>query len=278
LYTDLHCHTSASDGLLTPAALIRKALDEGIGIIAIADHDTIEGIGEAVFEGKKTGVKVIPACEFSIDYGPGDFHLLGYGIDCGNIELDRALSRIKTIRENRIPLMVERLAATGIDITAEEVFEEARGGSPGKPHLARVLVRKGFARSFAHAFDAYLGMGKPGDVPKEKIPVESAVSLIKNAGGIAVCAHPVSLELKRDATEHFLKNLFSLGIAGVEAYANMHDDDDVGAIIGMAERIGLIVTGGSDYHGDKGEILGCYGGGRRIPEKCSRDLLSLMEG
>jgi hypothetical protein len=273
---DLHCHTTASDGILLPAGLIDKAANEGISLIAVADHDNVDGLAEAASQAQRRGIQFIPCIEFSVQWKGGDFHLLGYGINAGNSELSAAMGRLRTIRENRIPLMVQRLNAAGLDVTLAEVLSEAAGAVPGKPHLARALIRKGIVRDIEEAFELWLGGGKPGDVPKEKLTPAEACSLIRKAGGKAVIAHPRSLRLKGDSFDEFLQKYIPEGIDGVEAYAAMHDDADVAAYISAAQRAGLFVTGGSDYHGDKGETLGMYGKGRVVPESCGENLLSAL--
>lgn len=273
---DLHCHTTASDGILSPASLVRRCVEEKVSVCAIADHDTIAGIYEASQEGKSSGVDIIGACEFSVKSAHGDFHLLGYGIDPGNPRLVSELQRIKSVREKRIPMIVEKLRESGVMIDADEVFAEAKGGAPGKPHVARILVKRGYADDFEIAFTTYLGKGAPGNVPKEKIDPELAFELIRESGGIAVCAHPKSLGISCEDTERYLSRYIPLGLKGIEVYANMHSPEDVLCYIDMTARLGLFTTGGSDFHGDKNESIGFYGQGRPVPESCARSLLDAM--
>ncbi|HNX59976.1 MAG TPA: PHP domain-containing protein [Spirochaetota bacterium] len=273
---DLHCHTTASDGILSPASLVKRCADEKVSVCAIADHDTIDGIIEARSAGDAAGVHVIAACEFSVRCPHGDFHLLGYGIDTGNARLAAELTRIKNVRAKRIPMIVDKLRECGVTIDAEEVFREAKGGAAGKPHVARVLVKRGYAEDFESAFEKYLGNGAPGNVPKEKIDPDVAFELIKESGGVAVCAHPKSLGLSYDDIAAYLKEFIPLGLRGIEAYANMHSPEDVLMFIDMTDSLGLFTTGGSDFHGDKNEVIGFYGGGRPVPESCARSLLSAM--
>ena len=273
---DLHCHTTASDGILSPSSLVKRCVDEKVSVCAVADHDTLDGITEARIAGDAAGVNVIAACEFSVRCPHGDFHLLGYGLDTGNARLLAELARIKNVRAKRIPMIVEKLRECGVTIDAEEVFREAKGGAPGKPHVARVLVKRGYSVDFESAFKKYLGNGAPGNVPKEKIEPDIAFALIKEAGGVAVCAHPKSLGLSYDDTTSYLNTFIPLGLRGIEAYANMHSPEDVLQFIDMTDRLGLFTTGGSDFHGDKNESIGFYGGGRPVPESCARSLLSAM--
>jgi predicted metal-dependent phosphoesterase TrpH len=272
---DLHCHTTASDGICAPSDLVKRARTEKLSCIAIADHDTIDGIEPALAEASRCDVSVIPSIEFSVEHKGGDFHLLGYYIDHRNSTILGETERFRKIRERRIPRMVEGLRNAGIDITEDDVLEESSGSSPGKPHVARALMKKGIVANFDEAFERYLSSGKPGDIPKEKISLENAFSCIKEAGGIAVCAHPASLGFTPAETLSFLRKLIPLGLSGLECYSNMHTDNDVREYIAIARALSLVITGGSDFHGDKGEALGEYGKGRTIPSSCLEELAGL---
>jgi 3',5'-nucleoside bisphosphate phosphatase len=272
---DLHCHTTASDGIYSPSDVVRLSRQADVSHIAIADHDTLSGIEEAVQCGKSCNISVIPCMEFSVDHHGGDFHLLGYFVDHTNTALLTEVDRLRQTRELRIPLIVERLQAAGIDITAADVAVEAGGGAPGKPHVARALIKKGIVATFDDAFSRYLTHGAPGDVPKEKISAETAFESIQRAGGVAVCAHPVSLGYGKEELVSFIKKMISLGLAGIECYSNMHSDDDVSMYCDIARSFSLAITGGSDFHGDKAEHLGEYGSGRLIPASCVDELYSL---
>ena len=274
--TDLHCHSTASDGILSPSELVDRAASGGISLLAVADHDCVDGLAPAGARAQERGVRFITALEFSVEWHGGDFHLLGYGIDPASVELLAGLRSLRRIRENRVPVIVERLCAAGLSLTLEEVMAEAAGAVPGKPHVARALVRKGFADDFEQAFDLWLSKEKPGNVPKEKIIPAEAFRLIHEAGGVAVVAHPVTLGLAHPQFHDFLSRYIPEGLAGVEAYAEMHSDDDVLFYLAAASKAGLFVTGGSDFHGDKGERLGCYGSGRMIPDVCGENLLAAL--
>ena len=273
---DLHCHTDSSDGILTPADLVIRASKEGVKAVAIADHDTIQGISSAIQIAESHGVRIIPAVEISIDYKGGDFHLLGYGFDTANTALIRTLNEVQTSRKNRIPIIVENLAAIGVPITVDDVMRECAGSSPGKPHVARALVQIGAASSFDDAFDKFLSDGKAGSAPKKKISQREGITLIRDAGGISVCAHPASLGISGAELLSFLRTIRAGGVCGIEAYASMHSDEEVSMYCGIAKKEGFIITGGSDFHGDKNERIGYYGSGRIIPESCLDDLDSIM--
>ncbi|MDY0188875.1 PHP domain-containing protein [Syntrophus buswellii] len=271
---DLHCHTTASDGLMTPTDLIRMAAKEGVTVIAIADHDTADGLDEAAREARQEGINFLPAIELSVSYPTGEFHLLGYGIRHHDEDFRDKLAQLKSIREERVLKIVERLNRAGVQLTREDVCHESNGAAPGKPHVARALIKKGYASDIHSALRTYLDKGAPGYVSKEKLSPESAIGLIRSAGGLPVLAHPKSLRC-RDYREyeHITQELTDQGIAGIEVYATMHDKQDVKLFGELAKRHHLLVTGGSDFHGDNGGRLGYYGYPRLIPESCSRALL-----
>ncbi|OPY85036.1 MAG: hypothetical protein A4E72_02047 [Syntrophus sp. PtaU1.Bin208] len=275
---DLHCHTTASDGLVSPADIIRMAAKEGVAIIAIADHDTVEGLDEAAQAAQQEGIRFLPAIELSVSHPTGEFHLLGYGIRYQNREFREKLAQLKSIREDRVLRIVERLNRVGVRITPEDVGHESNGAAPGKPHVARALMRKGYAADIHSALRTYLDKGAPGYVPKEKLSPESALNLIQSVGGLPVLAHPKSLKLG-DSREYdrTIQGLAGLGIAGIEVYATMHYKEDVKFFKELAKRHHLIATGGSDFHGDNGGRLGYYGFPRLIPESCSQALLQYTD-
>ncbi len=275
---DLHCHTTASDGLVSPADIIRMAAKEGISVLAIADHDTVEGLDEAAQAAQHEGIRFLPAIELSVSHPTGEFHLLGYGIHHQNRAFREKLAQLKSIREDRILRIVERLNRVGVLITPEDVANESNGAAPGKPHVARALMKKGYAPDIHYALRTYLDKGAPGYVPKEKLSPEAALNLIQSVGGLPVLAHPKSLKLG-DYREYdrTIQGLAGQGIAGIEVYATMHDTQDVKFFRELARRHHLIETGGSDFHGDNGGRLGYYGFPRLIPESCSQALLQFTD-
>jgi predicted metal-dependent phosphoesterase TrpH len=264
---DLHTHTSASDGLLPPARLVELAARCGVRVLAVTDHDTVGGIDEAIESAKGLPLRIIPGIEFSVDFPRGSFHLVGLYIDHADEELRNALARLKGIRDGRGERIIAELKKAGVDIPLHEVIAEASGGSLGKPHFARVMVRHGYARSTEEVFERYLVGGRPGDVPKEKITPAEAIRLVRAAGGIPVLAHPSSLEMPSvEAFEHLLDDLVSMGLMGVEAYASLHTAEEVPRYESIARGRGLLVSGGSDFHGDRAERPGWYADNTPIPE------------
>ena len=271
---DLHVHTTASDGIMAPSRLVDFAADSGVVALALTDHDTTDGIDEAVARAAIRGIDVIPGIEFSVDHPVGSFHMVGLFIDHGNRKLQEIITYLKERRSTRIHRMIDDLKMHGIDISLDEVIALSDGGSPGRPHVARVLVKHGFAPSVKDVFQHFLVPGKPGFVKKDKVTAEVALAGIRDAGGIPVLAHPVSMEYaSREEFERSLARLIDSGLQGVEAYAYMHTKEEVEYYRSAAVQQGLIVTGGSDYHGDKDEKIGWYAEDSPIPYELYGELL-----
>ncbi len=272
---DLHCHTTASDGIKTPSELIDYAISRGIEVIAITDHDTVSGVAEALDYAGSKDLKVIPGIEFSVDYPGGSFHLIGLNVDHTYKPMLTKLEHLQSVRDSRIYRIIDDLAANGIEIPVNEVMEESQGGTMGRPHVARVLVKHGFAPTINDVFKRFLVKGKPGYIKKEKINLNDALELVKGAGGQSIIAHPISLGYKNyDEFEHILKDFVDQGISGIEAFSSMHSNKDVDEILRLAKKYGLHVSGGSDFHGDKDEKIGYYMPSKQIPyDLCSYYIL-----
>ena len=263
---DLHTHTTASDGIYPPRDLIDLAMRGGIVAMAMTDHDTVDGLPEAMAYSAKVGFKLYPGVEFSIDYDEGSFHLLGLNIDYANERLRRTVRDLAEHRATRAYRIIEDLKKHGIDIPIEEVLRAAGGGSMGRPHVARVMVDRGYASNIREIFQNYLVKGKPGYVKKVRIGFENAVELIRECGGIAVVAHPISLECRDMAAfEELLAGFVRAGVEGLEAYASMHTVEQAAEFSRIALKHDLVLTGGSDFHGDKDEIIGNYRRENPIP-------------
>jgi predicted metal-dependent phosphoesterase TrpH len=274
---DLHCHTTASDGLLTPHDLIIRAKKEGITVLAIADHDTVDGLAEAMLVAYSNKIYLIPAIELSLDFPTDDLHLLGYGIDYNNMDFINHIEKLKFVRQERIVLIIKRLNKIKIDITVEDVNKESQCAVPGRPHIARVLVKKGYAADVSSAINKYLNKGMSGYVSKEKINPEAAFKLISNAGGVPVLAHPKSMKcIDYREYDRIIKSFISHGLVGIEVYASMHADEDVQIFSNIAQRYNLIATGGSDFHGGNCDRLGYYGDNRAVPVSCAHSILKFI--
>ena len=260
---DLHAHTTVSDGGDSPSELVRKAADVGVSALAVTDHDNDSGCDEAVAAGKELGIEVIRGVEISCDvedladrgYNPSarpTMHLLGYFIPEGKNALSESLAELQWARANRNKVIVQRLNELGIDVTFEEVEEEAGGpGSQiGRPHFAAVLVRHGAVPDYQTAFDEYLAKGAKAYITRKLYKPREATELMASAGVVPVLAHPYTLNLPIDEIERFVDDLADAGLKGIEGFHGDWSVEDQAPVRSLAERRGLIVSGGSDYHGD----------------------------
>ena len=265
---DLHVHSQHSDGILTPSELVRRASSKGVKVIALADHDNLDGIDEALREGKLVGVDVVPAVELSVTYKIfDDVHLLGYYINHHDETFERILANYRSERNTRNAKMIEkiniRLSVHGKGhITISEV-ESLAAGAIGRPHIARILVEKGFAHDIQDAFEKYL---IPCNVTKKYFPMEEAINEIKRIGGVAVLAHPQSITQDRKTLAALVADLALIGLDGLEVFNNMCYKDDIFFLENLARSLNLIMTGGSDFHGfEEGVEIGTGRGGLSIP-------------
>ena len=241
---DLHIHSNFSDGLLSPEEIVRKAHDAGLTVISITDHDIVDGIGPAMAEGEKVGVKVIPGIEFTTDLPDTEIHILGYFIDYKAEWLKELLFKIREGRISRVYKIVDKLKNLGINIDAEDVLKLADKGSVGRPHVARMLLQQGKVKSIQEAFNKYLNCDAPAYVPHFKLTPAEAVQTIIKAGGIPVYAHP-AVSKKDD----IIPELVVKGLAGIEVFYSKHSDDQIKHYQSLAKKYGLLMTGGSDFHG-----------------------------
>lgn len=260
---DLHLHTTASDGTMSPAELVRYAKEKGLRVIAITDHDTIEGLREGIQEGHKEGVEVIPGVELSADAPTGTMHLLGYYIDPACSELADKLRVLQQARMERNLKMVEKLRGLGIPMELSEVKEAPEHGQIGRPHFAYTMVQKGYAQNIQDAFDRYLGKGRPAYVEKFRFSPEEAMHFIRKAGGITVLAHPFTLNQPQpEDLDALIGELKGKGLDGIEVYYPEHSDGQRRLYRSLAQKYGLVISGGSDFHGltkdevDLGESYG----------------------
>ena len=240
--------------------LVTQAASIGLAAIALTDHDTLAGVPHALNSTRKHAVKVITGVEISVEYEPGMLHLLGY-FPAYPDGLEIALNEVQTARKERIPKVIEKLNALGCMLTEEDVMTEAGAAQIGRPHIAKALLKKGYVRSFDEAFDEYLGKGKKAYVPKEKMTWEKAISLIIHYGGLPVLAHPYTLSLSTKEAEVFIIGLKKAGLAGVEVYYPDLTPEQTAWYASLASRLGLLVTGGTDFHGPYRNAfsLGDYG-------------------
>jgi len=240
---DLHVHTTASDGTHSPAEVIELAKKAGLAAIAITDHDTLSGAIEGVKLSREMKFEVIGGVELSSDLNGTDVHILGYLITRYRI-IQKVLDELQNLRSTRAERMVRKLNRLGINISIEDVLREARGDSIGRPHIAAAMVRRGIVPSTRYAFRYYIGDNGPAYIPKPKLTPIQAVELILASGGVPVMAHPGLTE-----NDHIIEELVKHGLRGLEVFYPMHDEGQIERYLEMAEREGLIVTGGSDFHG-----------------------------
>ncbi len=256
-YADLHIHTTASDGLLTPTEIVREAAVAGVRCLAVTDHDTVAGLGEAANEAKLIGLEFVPGIEVSAWRHGREIHVLGYDVDAESAVWPDYERRMMDMRRERAYEMVDRLQSLGKDLQHSDLDRIVGDAMPGRPHVARALVEKGLIASMHDAFAAYLGDGRPADVPKKAVDYRDVIDMIHRAGGIAVLAHPA-----HRFTDYDLSELRGHGLDGVEVVHPSHPPDLTEYYANAARRHGLIPTGGSDYHGSAGgqvPTIGSFG-------------------
>lgn len=253
---DLHIHTSASDGTHTPHEILHMASQIGLQAIAITDHDTTDGARLAAACEISGALSFLAGVEISSKAPPkvaggGSLHILGYGIDVGDPALQRALDELQRARANRTPAIVTQLNRLGIGISLERVAAEVGSATPGRPHVAKVLVEMGVVATIDEAFDRYLGKNRPAYVDKYRLDCRHAIDLIRGAGGVPVLAHPylVKCDHARELPT-LLANLHSMGLMGVEVYYPEHPRMFIDQLVALAQRYDLLVTGGTDFHGE----------------------------
>lgn len=269
---DLHLHSTCSDGIYPPAEVVRRAAEAGMSAIALADHDNIDGIDEAQEAGRQLGVTVVAGVELSSQWESyQDIHLLGYGFDHHDPELQQELKKFQDFRAGRNRQIIERvnekLAGEGRAPIDPDVVQKKAGGTIGRPHIAQALQEAGYVDGNDAAFERYL---VPCNVPKLFFPLDQAIELIHRCGGVAVLAHPPYITRNRFELEQLVKLFVTFKLDGIEAYNNGASLEEIDWTIRLARKYDLIVTGGSDYHGTKGsEVeIGCGFGRLKIPFSC----------
>ncbi|HVO38011.1 MAG TPA: PHP domain-containing protein [Spirochaetia bacterium] len=266
---DLHTHSTASDGSCTPRRLIELALAAGLSALALTDHDTLDGVEQARESAAGTGLRFIAGVEIEISVEHGEFHLLGLGLSDRRADLEGALVRLREERHARNLRMVDRFQRGGIPISMDELTETAGGKVVSRAHFARVLVRKKVVGSLDAAFSRFIGKGQPYYEARTCLPLEEAARLIRQAGGISVIAHPVSLGLRGPALRVFLSLCRDRGVTGIEAWHPNQTLSECRKFEKLARSLGMVVTGGSDFHGEHmpHRMLGFTALGRAIPDE-----------
>ncbi len=250
---DLHMHSHFSDGSHSPTQLVQEARSLGLTAVALTDHDTIDGVPEFMEAGSRLGVTTVPGVEISVDTklpNNGHMHMLGLFIDPGSRKLKSTLDYLREQRNRRAEKIIRKLNRLGVPVTLEELLEEAGEGSIGRPHVAKILVRKGVVTSIQEAFDVYLAKGKPAYMDKVKLNEVDAIRMIHEAGGLAILAHPhlMNYPTFRETRERILQ-LREIGLDGFEIYYSTMPAAFSRELIRLARELGCAASGGSDYHG-----------------------------
>lgn len=251
MYADLHLHSHFSDGTFSPEELAGHGQRVGLHVMSLTDHDTVDGCARMAAACAERDIEFVTGCEFTVGHGNTELHLLGYLMDIEHIRLRSELAKYQEVRRNRIHEMVGRLQKIGVKITSEDVMKIANNDAPGRPHIGRALVALGHCRTLDEAFRKWLKKGKPAWVPKDKLTSAEAIALIHEAGGLAVLAHPGLYH-----RDEVIAPLVEEGLDGIECLYTRHSTSMTEHYIMLAEKYGLLVTGGSDCHGEsKGKPL-----------------------
>jgi 3',5'-nucleoside bisphosphate phosphatase len=275
---DLHTHSTYSDGTVSPAAVVERAIAAGLSVVALTDHDGFEGLAEAAAtaEGR---IGFIPGVELSVDWNGRAMHLLAYWVEDGPGPLQDALTDIRASRWTRNIEMIEALQAMGIEITVDEVLEEAGHGVVGRPHIAAVLCRHGAAENNNDAFERYLGSAGAAYRQRKRLTARDAVDLTRASGGVTSVAHPHTVADSADGYREVFEGVAALGVDGIECHYVEYEPDLRSRLAAWADDLGLIPTGGSDYHGayKPGIEVGTGRGDLRVPDEAAARLAERRE-
>jgi hypothetical protein len=249
-YIDLHVHSTASDGSYAPGEVVRLAKEANLAAMALTDHDTVEGLDEALAAGEALGLEVIPGVEISARFAGDSMHIVGLFIEHHDGQLNGRLEVLKKARADRNPKIVAKLNALGLKVSMDDVIRLSGGGQVGRPHIARALLEAGYVRSVQEAFDTYLRNGGPAYVEKFRFPPAEAIAMIREAKGVPVLSHPFTLGLgSAAALRELLKELQALGLAGLEVFYSDHTPEQEALYLRLARELDLLLSGGSDFHG-----------------------------
>jgi 3',5'-nucleoside bisphosphate phosphatase len=243
---DLHLHSNASDGSYPPETVVALALENGVSAMALTDHDSLEGLPAAEARAKGAGIRILPGVELSVSEEGFDVHLLAYGFDPEDKALVTAIARYRRSRRERAAKILSRLKGLGIRIPLEQVEAIAQGGALGRPHVAEALMQGGHVDTFQEAFQRFLGHHAPAYVPKDMVTLEEAVRVVREAGGVTVLAHPGTLN-----RDHWIPKWAQRGLDGIEVWHSKHSQGDIARYQALARVHGLLMTGGSDFHGER---------------------------
>lgn len=246
---DLHVHTTASDGEFSPSKILEKAKNLNLDTISITDHDTTDGIREAIKYSKKININFIPGIELNAHVPKGKMHILGYYFNINDTSFLLTMKSLKKEREDRNNKFIQEFNKQGINITIENLKKYSTGNIISKPHFARALLDKGYINDIEEAYSNYFNVSPMKDIKRKSLSPQEAITLIKKAGGIAILAHPITLKLNYDELKLEIKTLKKLGLDGIECYNSIHSPKDIKELIEIAKEYDMLITGGSDYHG-----------------------------
>ncbi len=270
---DLHIHSTASDGKLSPIDVVRKSAERGLTVIALADHDSVDGIAPALAAAKAfPQLKVIPCVEISTDVPNGEVHVLGYFVDYTDHKLKATLERMRHSRRERARGMVTKLGKLGIHIKWQRVQEIAGSGSIGRPHIAQAMLEKGYIVKIKEAFTKYISRDGPAYVKRGKMTPQEASELLLRSNGLPVLAHPLTI----NDPETMIIKLKAAGLVGIEVYYNNYTTEEISKLVNLTDKYNLIATGGSDYHGLDNSTETMIGGAD-VPMESAEQLIALAE-
>jgi predicted metal-dependent phosphoesterase TrpH len=277
---DLHTHTTFSDGSETPSQLVEEAAAKGLTAVAVTDHDTVDGLPEAIAAGERLGVEVIPGVEINLEHDRVTMDMLGYFLaGAPTDELQRELAELRVYREERNLRMVARLAELGFPLDPADLAAAAENGAVGRPHIGEAMMRRGYVSSITEAFELYLRRGAPAWVDRRRLALGRALKLLRASGAVPVLAHPGIIRTDAAGLNHIVRDAARAGLAGIECYYPLHDADTVARCLGLARKYALVPTGGSDYHGTvkPKARLGVGSLGEPVPDEVLADLRCVAE-
>jgi predicted metal-dependent phosphoesterase TrpH len=277
---DLHTHTTFSDGSQSPAELMEEAAAKGLTAVAVTDHDTIDGLSEALAAGERLGIDVVPGVEINCEHERVTMDVLGYFLaGVPTDELRQELAGLRAYRDERNALILERLARLGLPLDAGDLAAGAENGAVGRPHIGEAMVRRGYVGSIAEAFELYLRRGAPAWVDRRRLALSRGIKLLRASGALPVLAHPGIIRTDAPGLARIVRDAARDGLAGIECYYPLHDEETVQRCLALAETFALVPTGGSDYHGTVKPTarLGIAAAGAPVPDHVLADLRCLAE-
>jgi predicted metal-dependent phosphoesterase TrpH len=280
---DLHTHTTYSDGSETPTRLVEEAAALGLDAVAVTDHDTVDGLPEALAAGERLGIRVVPGVEINLEHDQVTMDVLGYFLGGSpSDELREQLAELRRYRDDRNARIVARLGELGYPLDAGDLAAASKDGAVGRPHIGEAMMRRGYVDTISEAFDRFLRRGAPAWVDRRRLSLGAALRLLRASGGLPVLAHPGIIRTDAAGLDRIVREAARLGLAGIECFYPLHDDVTVSRCLGLAHKYGLVATGGSDYHGTvkPDARLGIGSAGEMLPDTLLDDLdcLATLDG